>query len=83
MRVTPTGKSKTTSGLYTRRLMRKMLVSSIIFLTLSGCATAQHDTKFDGKWEACEVAPQRTVMCLEEPDILKLREILVRCGAEK
>lgn len=73
------------SKLSTKRWLRKMLLKSLPFLILSGCVSAppRVDTKFDGKWSACEIVPQKTLMCLSEPDLLKLRALLVRCGAEQ
>lgn len=62
--------------------MLKTLLSSTIFLTLNGCASRAPTTKFDGKWQICP-AIQSTppLACLNEPDSLKLREILIRCGS--
>lgn len=62
--------------------MKKTLLSSIIFLILNGCASRAPVTKFDGQWQMCPAIPSSPPLaCLNEPDSLKLREILIRCGS--
>jgi hypothetical protein len=61
--------------------MLKTLLPLLIFLTLEACSSVPADTKFSGKWQVCEPAPQKYLMCLEDQDLLKLKSILDRCGA--
>jgi hypothetical protein len=55
----------------------------LAFLTLSACATGPKTTKFDGAWEFCEVRPQVQMACLSQPDIEKLRTLLIECENKK
>lgn len=59
-----------------------LLLLTAFLLNSVACAHKPVDTRFDGKWEACEVAPQKTMMCLDEDDIGKLRKLLLQCGAQ-
>lgn len=52
-------------------------------LGLAACAHKPVDTKFDGRWQYCESTPFEQLMCLNEQDVGKLRELLIRCGSEK
>jgi hypothetical protein len=63
----------------------------MLCLTLSsvlggGCASRPTVTSFDGKWTLIEVpGDPKLKACLEEEDVQKLRETLIRCesGAPK
>jgi hypothetical protein len=46
---------------------------------LSSCASKPVVTSFDGNWKFVETAPGKKSACLEESDVMKLREILIRC----
>ncbi len=49
---------------------------------LSGCVTSAKTkaTPFNGRWQFCEIVPQKQLACLEEEDVKALRETLIRCG---
>ena len=57
----------------------------LIFLILSlvACSHGPLDTKFDGQWQLCEPPPNENqrLMCLDETDLIKLRTLLIKCGA--
>lgn len=64
--------------------MKKILRSSTLFLILTsifgGCAAKPVATHFDGKWQFVEAVPgDPPLACLKEPDVMKLRELLIRC----
>lgn len=63
--------------------MQKILLKLTLFLILSffpGCA-APVVTNFDGKWEFVDQPGQPLKACLQEDDVAKLRETLIRCKA--
>jgi hypothetical protein len=63
---------------------RKTLPNLIAFLILSGCQSSPKPvTKFDGKWEFCEVRPQVQMACLAEEDVKELRKLLIECKNAK
>ncbi len=60
--------------------MLKLL--SVFLLILSACSH-QPTTKFDGQWEFCASSTGETMACLSQPDVKKLRELLIRCEVPK
>ncbi len=54
----------------------------MLFLLLSSCAQKPVITKFDGVWTVWEREYKPAEMCLEEKDVQKLREILIRCAKQ-
>ena len=71
-------------ALFARSLRFHIPALFIMAFGLSGCAmfAKPRAEPFHGKWEFCEIAPQRVMACLPEDDIAKLRETLIRCGAK-
>ena len=67
--------------------MKKILQSLKLFLILSSfvsCAQKPIATKFDGEWTLCKMeTAEKPLWGLSEPDLLKLREVLIRCGGIK
>lgn len=62
----------------------RKLLSAFLILSLGACASAPpKSTRFDGNWQFCENVPQKPLACLEQPDVEKLRELLIRCEAPK
>lgn len=51
-----------------------------IFLILSACVSKPVETKFDAKWEFCEIRPQEHLACLKEDDVKELRKLLIKCS---
>ncbi len=45
----------------------------------SGCASKPIVTSFDGQWFFVQSGDGKQKACLEENDVMKLREILIRC----
>lgn len=69
--------------LQTRTPMRlsHFLILSLIFV--GGCASAPIDNKFDGDWEFIQSpTDQKQKACLDEDDVKKLKELLIRLKAE-
>jgi hypothetical protein len=63
-----------------QRLFAKFLILSVV---LAGCASTPAPTKFDGKWEFFQVTPfEEPRACLEQEDVKKLRELLIRCESK-
>lgn len=58
------------------------VLAIIALLFIFGCSSAPIVTKFDGKWEFCENEKGETRACLQEKDVKKLREILIRCKSQ-
>lgn len=51
-------------------------------LFLLGCASNPVATKFDGNWKFVSLNPESEPMaCLPKQDVLKLRELLLKCEA--
>lgn len=48
------------------------------------CATKPTvTTKFDGQWQFVRIGPNENMACLNQRDVEKLREILIRCDSRK
>lgn len=58
------------------------LLSAFLILSLSACASGPKSTKFDGNWQFCEIVPQKPLACLEQPDVEKLRALLIECQSK-
>lgn len=58
-----------------------MILISFVGFLLSSCASVQPDkTSFDAEWSICRDLNTGTQMaCLKEEDVVRLREILLRC----
>ena len=60
--------------------MKKLFM---IFLIFSGCMTPViASKKFDGEWFFLESKEGETMACLKQPDVMKLRELMLRCDDE-
>lgn len=61
--------------------MMPLLVAILIFLMifLMACQTKNQQTKLDLKWHFMDFPPGETQACLNEKDVKKLRETLIRC----
>jgi hypothetical protein len=60
------------------------LCALFLILSSAACATKPVATTVDLEWEFHEVTPfEKPWACLKEPDVLKLREALIRCEANK
>jgi hypothetical protein len=59
----------------TLRSFARFLILSLVF----GCSTAPVATRFDAEWEFLLSPGGVKKACLAEPDMLRLREILIRC----
>lgn len=62
--------------------MRSLLFSAALLPLLQACAHQPVETKFDGKWQSCEIVPQEPLMCLDEDAVGRLRKLLLQCGAK-
>lgn len=51
---------------------------TLFFLTLSSCASKPIESTFNGNWQFCESSQER-LACLKEPDVEKLRALLIQC----
>lgn len=66
----------------------KIFLTVNFILAFSGCASEPVATKFDANWKFCTPAPSPLVLkpepmaCLYENDVLKLRELLLKCEAK-
>lgn len=58
--------------------MPKLLM--IFLISLSGCASPKKAERLQLKWTFLEIPPAKTMACLDEKDVGKLREALIRCG---
>ena len=59
----------------------KVVMLSCLMMCLMGCQlTEKKDQKLNVKWELFEYPPGRKLACLEEHDVMELREKLIRCG---
>lgn len=55
----------------------------ILSLFVGGCASAPIDSKFDGNWEFIKSPTDgKQKACLDEDDVSKLKELLIRLKAE-
>ncbi len=64
--------------------MRFLLTISCVLLATvigGGCAHKPVVTVFDAKWEFIERPGQAPKACLGQDDVMKLRELLIRCKA--
>lgn len=69
-----------------KRLGTVILLPFAASLNLSGCAMLGKSSKpkpepFHGQWQFCEIVPQKPLACLEQEDVEKLREALIRCNS--
>lgn len=64
-----------------------MLKNLMLFLTLSSCANnppVERSVPFEGKWEFHDSSPNALPKaCLNIQDVVKLREILLKCEITK
>lgn len=64
--------------------MKKILLSSMLFLILSSCVTRPVATKFDADWEFADFGVgQEPRACLKEKKVAELRELLIQCQSNK
>ena len=69
------------------RLVKRSVIEILLLfgasLSLSACAmwSRPKPEPFRGKWEFCEIAPQKTLACLPREDVELLREQLIRCNS--
>lgn len=59
------------------------LLTIFSILNCVACATGPKSTKFDGKWHFCENVPGEQMACLNQPDVEKLRQLLLECQNKK
>lgn len=68
-------------------LKLRMLTRLGIFLTLEtliSCSSKPIETKFDAHWQFVDVTPyEEPMICLNKADLIKLKEILVRCEVKE
>lgn len=65
------------------RIKTLRLLTLFSILSSAACASGPKTTKFDGKWQFCEIVPQKQLACLDEDDVQKLRQLLIECQNKK